>query len=269
MKYEVLEKDRFKYVSLVLLNEIINFQHYFTVKPVGEEVFIEPYLSFMKTKGVLEVKNGKYIPTALGREELVNLYAKYYEYLKLYDIFCAVDLEAGEFAFSSMNDEFTDDEWNVFISDERFSDIRVSVAEFKGLDPLEIVFMSFLNEGRFDVQAPRWENSLTGSEIWTEISEICSSAISKDYLNEDDVLENVITQGSVIAIDLVKQANDSINDLNDGEYDDNDDYEETVTVTEYVDIVEEPYYDYDYDWDPYYDPYYVSPLWLVPVVLLF
>jgi len=204
--------------------------------------------------------------------QVVNLYAKYFDYLKMYDIYCAVDLDKGEFAFSSINNDWTDEQWFNFLGNERFSDVRVAVAEFKGLNPVEIVFLSFLNENRFDCTAPKWEDNLTADGIWREIEEICNTAISADYLKEGGVIEDVITQGTAIALELIKSATEAINNEAESEaYDNGDMYEETTettTTTEYVDIVEEPYYGYDY-WDPYYDPYYVSPLWIVPVVLLF
>ena len=251
---------------MVLLNEIINFQHYFNIKPVRDEIFIEPYLKTMASKGILVVKDGKYIPTELGRQELVNLYAKYYDYLKIYDIYCAVDLEQGEFAFSSMNNDWTDEQWFDYLGNDRFSDVRVAVAEFKGLDPMEIVFLSFLNENRFDCTADRWEYHLTGDKVWKDIEEICNTAISVDYLKEDGVIKDIITQGTKIALELIKSAEEA--NIVPEEECVEEVTEVTTTTTEYVDIVEEPYYDYDY-WDPYYDPYYVSPLWIVPVVLLF
>lgn len=258
-KYQVLESDKFKYISLVLLNEIINFQHYFNVRSTGEEIFIERYLKFMHDKGVLRVEKGKYLPTELGREELVNLYAKYYEYLKLYDIYSAVDLANGEFAFSSVDSDMNDEEWDAFIMDERFSDVRIAVAEFKGLNPIEIVFMSFLNEGRFNLDNARWEYELTGDAVWNEIEEICNTAISAEYLMEDNVLENVIREGSEIMLEIIKLGE---------EIEEQENYfEDGANYVEYVEIVEMPVYGYDY-FEPYYDPYYVSPIWLVPVVLL-
>jgi len=265
-KYQLFEKDKFKYISLVLLNEIINFQHYFPVKLGGEDIFLNQYLKFMESKGVLEIKNGEYIPTDKGREELVNLYNKYCEYLKIFDIYCAVDLEKGEFAFSSINSDMDDNEWANFLNEERFSDVRVAVADFKGLNPIEIVFMSFLNENRFDCTAEKWQNNLTADAIWNEIEEICNTAVSVDYLKEDGVLEDVIKQGTEIAMQLIKEAEDSLNQ--EEEETTEEIVTETTEVVEYVDVVEMPIYPYGY-WDPYYDPYYISPLWLVPVVLLF
>jgi hypothetical protein len=264
-KYQITETDKFHYVGLVLLNEIINFQHYFPVYLTGDDVVLGDYLKNMASKGLLEIKHDKYIPTAKGREELINLYAKYYEYLKMFDIFCAVDLKTGEFAFARMLEAMNDEEWKAYLNQERFSDVRVAVADFKKMNPVSIVFMSFLNEGRFDCTVPSWQTSLTGLIIWQEIEEICNTAISTDYLIQDGVLEDVIKQGAELAIKLIKDAEEVLKQPEE----ESSEPEETVTETtteEYVDIVELPTYSYGY-WDPFYDPYYISPLWLVPVLM--
>jgi hypothetical protein len=180
--------------------------------------------------------------------------------LKFFDIFCAVDLGQGEFAFSSINNDWLDDQWFDFLHQERFSDVRVAVADFKGINPIEIVFMSFLNENRFDCTVPRWQYFLTGHEIWNEIVEICNSAISLDYLKSEGVIENIVQEGSALALDLIKQAEEAEqNEVI---------IEETVTeeIEEYVDVVDMPTYGYSY-WEPYYDPFYISPIWLVPVLI--
>lgn len=269
MKYQILEKDKTKYICLILLNEIIQFQRYFPTKVTGEDVFIEHYLKLMVEKGLLSIKGDKYIPTDNGRNEVVNFYAKYAEYLKMFDIFCAVDLEKGEFAFSRIGEDLSDDEWFAILDDERFSDVRVAVADFKGLNPTEIVFMSFLNENRFDCTVEHWQNALTADETWREIEEICNTAVSREYLETDGVLEDVIRQGTEIAMQLVKDAEDSLNAPEEVvEY---ETVTETITTTEeveeYVDVVEMPVYGYDY-YDPYYNPYYVSPIWLAAAVVI-
>lgn len=274
-KYTLTVRDRVKYMCIVLLQEIINFQTYFPTKLVGEDTYLGPYLDQMVANGTLTRQAGEYIPTELGRTELQNFYNKYYEYLKIFDIFCAVDLEAGEFAFERKNDEsFSDEDWFNYLSQERFSDVRVAVADFKGIDPNEIVFMSFLTEGRFETvdmdgnTIPRWQYNLTNENngIWNEIEDITNSAIDVDYLRADGVLEDVIKQGTHIAMEQIRIAEDLLaQDEADRAFDEQEE-EVIYETTTYVDVVEMPYYEYDY-WDPYYDPYYVSPIWLLPVLL--
>ena len=204
MRYKLLEKDRVNFISLVLLNEIVQFQHYFPKNLTGDDIFLSRNLELLEQNGCLRIENGKYVPTEKGRDEVVRLYNKYYEYLKLFDIFCAVDLEAGEFAFNRINDDMSDDQWNAFLNEERFSDVRVAVADFKGMNPIEIVFMSFLNENRFDCGVEGWQKNLTDMAIWDEIVEICNTAIDLDYLKQDGVLEDVIKQGTELAIKLIR-----------------------------------------------------------------
>lgn len=265
MKHELLQKDRDKYISWVLLNEMINFQTSFPVKIADENIYIEHYLKIMMGKGLVAVDKNSYVPTELGRNEIVNLYAKYYEYLKIYDIFCAVDLEEGNFAFEMINTIVDDDKWNDYLSNDRFSDVRVAVAEFKGINPLEIVFLSFLNENRFDCGVDRWQHRLTGDDVWNEIQEICNTAITMEYLLPDNVLENVIVKGSQLALQLIKESEEAIQQ-DEEENIQEEIIEETITE-EYVEIVEMPTYGYDY-FDSYYDPYYVSPIWLGAAIIL-
>jgi hypothetical protein len=90
-----------------------------------------------------------------------------------------------------------------------------------------------------------------------------------DYLMEDNVLENVIRQGSALAIELVHEAKrieDTIFEKFDSYGSEDEIVEEVVETTDYVEIVEFPVYGVEY-WDSYYDPYYVSPIWLVPILL--
>lgn len=263
MAYELLEKDKDRFISLVLLNEIINQQVYPPVNVTGEDIYLDHHLKVMLAKGLLETKDAAYVPTELGHTELETFYAKYSEYLKLFDIFCAVDLESGTFAFEEINNPaFDDDRWFDYLANERFSDVRVAVAEFKGINPIEIVFMSFLTEGRFEVGVERWQHNLTGNDVWNEMIDICNTAITKEYLDQDGVLENVVKQGAEIAIRLIKEVEEA-------DAPEEEAFEEIVTeevTEEYVEVVDMPEYGYDY-YDPYYDPYYISPIWLVPILL--
>ena len=271
MKYQILQKDRSKYISLVILNEIIQYQHYFPVALTGDDVYLDAYLKGMFEKNLLCIAKGSYVPTEAGRNEIVNLYDKYTDYLKMYDIFCAVDLSTGEFAFNSManygDGDIEEQKWQNFLNQDRFSDVRVDVADFKGLNPTEIVFMAFLQEGRFTCSEQGWQNALTADSLWAEIEDICNTAVSREYLTDQGVIEDVIAKGVKSALALIKLADDA-NAQSDIEGEDEEVVEETTTTTEYyVEPVIMPYYGYSY-WDPYfYNPFYVSPLWLDPVFI--
>jgi DNA-binding PadR family transcriptional regulator len=264
-KYVVTPELKNRFIGIVLINQMINFQKYFPAKLEQDDTYLGDYLKNLEKNGLAVITKGKYVPTEKGREYLSNFFSKYYEYLKMFDIYCAVDLEKGEFAFSNIGEDFSDDTWIKYLNEERFSDVRVAVAEFKKLDPMEIVFMSFVNEARFETSEYRWQYNLTGDKVWEDIAEICNTAVSCEYLLADDVIQNVIKKGTEIALEIIKDAEESDNNSN----------EEIITETtteeteeEYVDVVEMPYYSYDY-WDPYYyDPYYISLIWL-PMVLLY
>ena len=235
---------------------------YFDVVPQsGDDLLLISYLQNLEVKGLLRIENTKFVPTNGGRNEVVNMYSKYYEYLKIFDIYCAVDLAKGEFAFESRNNDFSEDDWITFIDQDRFSDIRVAIAEIKGIDPIEIVFMSFLNEGRFECTGTDWQYNLTEDNVWKEIEEICNTAIRGSYLEEQGVVEDITKRATEISIQIIKDS-----ETVDSENFEDEEIIETVTTTEYVDIVEMPVYE-DYYWDSYYDPYYVSPLWLAVLLL--
>jgi len=237
----------------------------------GNNQDLEPVLEYLMSKEYAEIENNeKYIPTGKGREVLVRFMRRYQDYLKHYDIYCAVDLGEGEFAFEDYFEyDFTDDEdveeWQSYLNEERWEDLRVAVSAFKKLNPVEIVFMSFLNEGRFGETDEGWQFDLLLGSVWDEILEICNSAVTVDelgYVAEDDrriggedVIKDVITQGAELNMDLKKKEEELYGD---GEEDGAEPGENGGgRVVEEV-IIEEESYDV---YESYYDPFYVSPCW--------
>ncbi len=191
--------------------------------------------------------------------------ARYTEYLKVFDIYCAVDLETGEFAFARYF-EFEDEaQWDEFLEDDRWDDLRLAVAEFKKIDPVEIVFMSFLNEDRFGRDETGWQFDLLLGTVWDEILNICSTAIKwedLDYedgeavVSAEDVMQDIIRQGTEIMITLLKKEEEMRREHPE-EGEDPDDDNGGERIVEKVEFEEHPV-SYYY---PYYDPFYVSPLW--------
>jgi hypothetical protein len=262
-KYNLTIDTKFQYVALVLIHEMINYQKYFPISLDGDDMFLFEYLEFMRGKGLVEVKNEKYVPTSKGRKYLENFYDKYFEYLKVFDIYCAVDLAEGEFAFASIFEDMNKDQWNEFLNEERFSDVRIAVAEFKKINPVEIVFMSFLNEGRFETNREGWQIYLTKDEVWNEILTICNTAIDLETLKENDVIQDVVQKGTDLMFNILKQDEEIRNNENNEPEIQEEIITETETVEEYVETVEPRFYTYSY-FNPYMDIYYVSPFWITP-----
>ena len=227
-----------------------NGEHKYQTVDNGDDSVLEPLFIEMMAKGYVRTVGMDYEPTPKG-EDIFNTFMKRYaEYLKVYDIFSFVDLEKGEFAFSSYYNFDTDDAWGEFIDNERFDDLRIAVALFKKLDPAEIVFMSFINENRFDTTAAGWQMDLLSDNDWKEIEAICATAIKPEEVG-DDAMVDMINQGSALMIKLMEE-------------DAKQQQQENQTVNYGDTVVEEETVQY---YEPYYDPYYISPVWMLPLFL--
>lgn len=240
-------KKSFK--AIILLNEMVNGTHKFQTVANGDDSVLEPLFVELMSNGYVTTSGIYYQVTDKGQQIFDTFMKRYTEYLKVYDVFSFVDLEKGEFAFARYYDFDTDEAWADFTNDERFDDLRIAVALFKKLDPAEIVFMSFINENRFDTTSAGWQIDLVSDNDWAEIEEICTTAIKPDDVGKD-AMEDMVSQGSELMISLMKEEQERQAE------DDNYNSSETIVEEETVEYYE-----------PYYDPFYVSPIWLVPLFL--
>src|ERR1700712_1662312 len=201
----VLTEDNKKtYKAIILLNELINGTHKFQTVANGDDQVLEPLFIELMSKGYVTTQGINYVATDKGEDVFANFMQRYTEYLKVYDVFSFVDLEKGEFAFSRYFDFDSDETWDAFKNDERFDDLRIAVALFKKIDPAEIVFMSFINENRFDTQSDGWQMDLASDNTWGEIDAIVNTAIKPDEVGAD-AMEDMIRQGSDLMMDLLKE----------------------------------------------------------------
>jgi len=245
MKAMILTEDSKKtYKAIVLLNEMINGTHAFQTVANGDDKILEPLFIELMANGYVTTSGINYVVTDKGQQVFDTFMQRYSEYLKVYDVFSFVDLEKGEFAFARYFDFDTDDQWADFTNDERFDDLRIAVALFKKIDPAEIVFMSFINENRFDTTSDGWQMDLVSDNSWKEIDAIVDTAIKPEEVGAD-AMEDMIRQGSDLMMELLKE------EIKQREADNQD-------VVEYETV---EYY------EPYYDPWYVSPIWYVPLFL--
>ena len=115
-----------------------------------------------------------------------------------FEIYAFVDLGAGTFA-----DPETD-----LLEDERWADLRVAVAEQKGIDPYRVVFLAMLSDESF-FASPDWYFDLAMGTLFDELESITKEQIRIDELGYEDedgnevmgeeVIADVIEQGSQLA----------------------------------------------------------------------
>ena len=250
-KYILEQQKKKELIWAFLIDQMLDKQD-FNVLLRGNNSLLESIFVEMLSLKLIKIENNFYKVDTKGQDFVDNFFAKYKEYLKFYDIFCAVDLTAGEFAFSKYYDFDTDAEWKTYLNQDNWDDVRLAVCEFKKIDPIEIVFLSFLNEGRIDT-SKNWQFDLVSDLIWDEILAVCETAIPLQDLLVNDAIQDIIKQGSNIMMDILKEENKrKLEELNNTVS--SEEYNEEVTyVTEEVEYYE-PYL---------YDPYYVSPCWLL------
>jgi len=240
--------DKKTFKSIIILNEMLSNGRNFKTIMNGDDKLLESLFIELMSKGYLSTKGDQYVVTAKGEEAFDNFMKRYTEYLKVYDVYSFVDLEKGEFAFSKYFDFSTDTAWDKFKMDSRFDDVRIAVALFKKMNPHEIVFMSFINENRFDTKSTGWQVELLSDNIWNEIDQIVETAITPEQLGSEDVILDIIDQGSILMVDLLKKESEMKPVATEDEYEE--------------EVVEEVTY-----YESYYDPYYVPTFWLIPLFL--
>ncbi|MGJ8640470.1 MAG: hypothetical protein ACSHYA_13870 [Opitutaceae bacterium] len=210
--YTLEDNQKMEFAGIYLLEYMINHPKRFNVLLQAEEEDLEPILEWLLVRDTVEIKeDNTYQATSKGRTSLQRFMARYSDFLNIFDIYCAVDLGLGEFAFASYFDYDDKASWKHFLAAERWEDMRVAVAQFKSVDPVEIVFMSFLNEDRFGRDQVGWQFDLLLGTVWDEILNICNTAVQIEqlsYESEDgivsgeSVMEDIIQQGTALLIDL-------------------------------------------------------------------
>jgi len=258
------DQERTQYAGVYVLERMINTPITFPLVLDGRDRHIEAVLEWLFGRDYVEiVDNQHYAASAKGRQVLERFFGRYSDALKTMDIYGAVDLGEGSFAFERISDFDDEALWHDFLGQENWDDLRVAVAVFKGLDPMEIIFMSFISEGRFDDGDQAWQIAITDPHHWDEIETICNTALGVDNLayedddgpvSGDEVLKELISQGAEINLELRKREDE------DPDPDDDDGGNGGGGDHEIVEEVVVEHYPVSY-YEPYLNPLYIAPVW--------
>jgi hypothetical protein len=211
-QYSVTEAQKSQFAAIYLLEYMINAPKLFALMLEREEEDLEPILEWLLVRDLIQIKDQeRYAPTKKGSDALKRFMKRYSDFLTFFDVFSAVDLEEGSFAFADYFDYEEKPSWLAYLNEDKWEDLRVAVATYKGIDPVEIVFMSFVNEGRFGRNETGWAFDLLLGSVWDEILNICNTALKAEQLaweSEDGpvpgeaVIADIVTQGLALIEEL-------------------------------------------------------------------
>ncbi len=209
LPYQLDEKQRHHYARLYLLDYMIQEKTRISILLNEKNEDLESIFDELMARELIEIDQEQHYCVSRKGKTLHHNFLKHYrENMTISDIFCAVDLTSGEFAFNYYDDYPTKPEWEAFLAEQRWDDLRIAVAEYLKSDPIELVFMSFINEKRFGRDADgNWQFDLLLGSVWDEILEICNQSIHWPDLGYEDkegkiaaetVIKDIITQGNAL-----------------------------------------------------------------------
>ncbi|MGK5091203.1 hypothetical protein WDW89_04200 [Deltaproteobacteria bacterium TL4] len=189
--------------------------------------FLEPYLDRLHREGILEINaDNYYVATSQGKEAYGKMLQQQASYVTHFDIYSHVDLQEGVFA-----EKDTD-----FLEDDRWEDLRVAVAEFKGIDPYRVVFLAMLSDEYF-FEDSDWKFDLAMGSLFEEMEDIVQSQLSEEelgyeeegeYISGHEVLQDIIEQGARLNQERFEQRQ---SEEREEKRTDDDDFEEEEVVT--------------------------------------
>lgn len=175
----------------------------------AEELF-SPILEWLVTRGYVEIdENGQLDVTSTGRDVKTSFVDRHRRYLVDYDVFSAVDLGEGEFAFARYHDFPDAHGWQAYLNQDRFEDLRVAVAEYESVDPIDMIYQTAIDDGSFGPdRTGAWDFDRLLGKVWDDIAHIYNTALKVDDLGYEaddgpisgrEVIEDVVSQGRALA----------------------------------------------------------------------
>ena len=266
-KYKLETEQKKYFCSVLMLEDMNNFNKIYPILLKGDDELLEPIFIYMMSKDLVETKGEIYSITNKGKKVLKNYIEKLYEFRSMFKVFCAIDIETDEIGFKRFFDFDTDEQFYAHIQEERFEDLRVAVCEFKGINPLEIIFLEFVDGGDYDFEEEGWQADLITGLIWDDLLDVANSNLKIEdldkYNDSDELIESgedymcrMIKDSTTLMVGLIKKQAE----IDAEEIDDDDEIETTETIETTEHFIQEPVYTYEY-FEDYYDPYYCSSIW--------
>ena len=190
---------------------------------------LESLLNFMESRGTLTVEEDNYYKaTDKGHEVYQDLVKQLESYVTHFEVYAYVDLEQGIFG-----DPETD-----LLEGDKWSDLRVAVAEYKDIDPYRVVFLAMLSAETF-YENPDWKFDLSMGTLFQEMKQIVLEQLHVDDLGYSDsegevsgeeIIRDIIEQGSELVAKRTSREQENKGRKQEEESPD----EQVITTTDYL-----------------------------------
>jgi len=286
--WELTDEEKLSYQSLYVLYLMVEGKVVFPNFLSGKLKYTQRSIDFLESKKLItqseKITEGKkvlgvkvqksdvdwvYEPTKAAKEIVEGYRRQYRDFLSFYDVYGHVDPEAGEFALSRyakiLLKQSKKKVWEDYKKHPRWMDYRVPVAVYKGLDPREYIFFSFMEEGRYipteEDTDHQWAENLFLEEIWEELYNVLHSAPKWEAQGDDEtpaaeIMENIINAGAEVLRKqqkklkkYIKKQDDIIKEI------DGHNFADGEHQSDYDDYYDDPvYYQGTYHYTPLSDP---------------
>jgi len=159
---------------------------------------LESLLNFMESRGTLTVEEDHYYKaTDKGHEVYQDLVKQLEAYVTHFEVYAYVDLEQG-----ILGDPETD-----LLEGDKWSDLRVAVAEHKGIDPYRVVFLAMLSDETF-YENSDWKFDLSMGTLFQEMKQIVQEQLHVEDLGYSDSVGKV--SGEEVIRDIIEQGSELV-----------------------------------------------------------
>ena len=219
------DSQRQEFSILLLLHRIASSQDkiHFSFLDQNHKT-IESNLKALEQQDLVQLDVEQYYQLSeKGQQSYDRLVQQQVSYQAHFEIYAFVDLGAGVFA-----DPETD-----LLEDECWADLRVAVAEHKGIDPYRVVFLAMLSDESF-FASQDWYFDLAMGTLFDELESTAKEQIHIDELSYEDEDGNEVMGEEVIA-DVIEQGSQLAQERRERQAFEDVPEEEIITTTVYHD----------------------------------
>lgn len=165
-----------------LLEALVTNYKVYAVALKGDDALLQPAFDELVRVGLVAINGKVYEPTKNSRAVVKRFLERKQDCTAMLGVYTAVDIEEGAFAWETGSRSNSTEHMEV-LAEERWQDLCLTVAEYKGLDLDEIAFMLTFNmKTIFDA----WQKELMDPKLWSEIDNYQRLSLKVSDLNFED-----------------------------------------------------------------------------------